>query len=154
MQTLQQLLEREEAERDQALKHLQLAEEQARRARAQAQMLLGYRDEYCQRWSAQFARGGSMSIVQCYQGFMARLEQAIAQQQRDADDAAARVEPCRAQLAARQLRVASVRRLIERRQRALQHAAARREQKLGDEIAARTPRAGSTWPLAVRPHPA
>lgn len=148
MQSLQTLLEREEDERDQALKRLQQAEEAARRARAQAEMLHGYHDEYCQRWSAQFARGGSMPVMQCYQGFMQRLQQAIAQQQRDAEQAERRAEQCRAQLAAQQLRVASVRKLIERRQHELQRVAARREQKLGDEIAARTVRSSAAWPAA------
>jgi flagellar FliJ protein len=149
MQALHTLLEREEAERDQALKRLQHAEELARRARAQAEMLHGYRDEYRQRWSVQFERGGSMSIVQCYLGFMQRLQQAITQQQRDAEQAAARAQQCRAELATQQLRVASVRKLIERRQHEVQRAAARREQKLGDEIAARTAaRTLAAWPAA------
>jgi flagellar FliJ protein len=146
MQALHTLLDREEAERDQSLKRLQHAEELARRARAQAEMLLGYRDEYRQRWSEQFARGGSVPIVQCYLGFMNRLQQAIVQQQRDAEQAAARVQQCRAELAAQQLRVASVRKLIERRQHEVQRVAARREQKLGDEIAARTVRTAPGWP--------
>lgn len=148
MKPLHTLLEREEAERDEALKRLQHAEEAARRARAQAEMLHGYRDEYGQRWSAQFARGGSVTVMQCYQGFMQRLQQAIAQQQRDAEQAERRAEQCRAQLAAQQLRVASVRKLIERRQHELQRVAARREQKLGDEIAARTVRSSAAWPGA------
>jgi len=140
MQTLLLLLEHEEAERDQALLRLQQAEDEDRRARSQAEMLLAYRDEYRQRWSAQFARGGSMPVVQCYQGFMARLEQAIAQQQRQVDATRQRVEQCRAALVAQQRRVASVRKLLERRERELQQRAARREQKANDETAARVHR--------------
>jgi flagellar FliJ protein len=137
MQTLLLLLEREEAERDQALLRLQHAEDEARRAQSQAETLLAYREEYRQRWSAQFARGGSMPVVQCYQGFMARLEQAIVQQQRQVDAAQQRADQCRAALAAQQLRVASVRKLVERRQRDQQQ---RREQKTTDETAARAHR--------------
>lgn len=140
MQTLLLLLEREEAERDQALRRLQHAEDEARRAQSQAEMLLAYREEYRQRWSAQFARGGSMTVVQCYQGFMARLEQAIAQQQRQVGAAQQHAEQCRAALAAQQVRVSSVRKLLERRERDLQQRAARREQKTTDETAARAHR--------------
>ncbi len=152
MQTLLLLLEREEAERDQALMRLQQAEDEARRAQSQAEMLTAYREEYRQRWGAQFARGGSMPVVQCYQGFMARLDQAIAQQQLQVDATQQRVGQCRAALAAQQVRVASVRKLVERRERDQQHRAARREQKTTDETAARAHRhAQSLAPTAALP---
>jgi len=140
MQALHLLLEREEAERDLSLRHLQQAEDEARRAQSQAELLLNYRDEYRQRWSAQFARGGSVPLVQCYQGFAARLDLAIAEQQRQVQATRAQVEQRRAVLAAQQVRVASVRKLIERRASNARLRAERREHKVGDEIAARAHR--------------
>lgn len=149
MPTLHLLLEREEALRDTALRRLQQAEDDARRAQSQAEMLAGYRDEYRARWGAQFAQGASVSVVQCYRGFMTRLDDAIAQQQRHAAQAAAHAGQCRDELAARQVRVASVRRLIERRAHEQRRGAVRREQKAGDEAAARLQRAAAPWPAVA-----
>jgi flagellar FliJ protein len=140
MPTLHLLLEREEAERNRWLQRLHQAEDALHRAQAQADMLLTYRDEYRQRWGAQFARGASVPLVQCYQGFVARLDQAIAEQQRQLQAEADRAAQTRAALAAQQQRVASVRKLIERRSSDAQQRAVRREQKHSDEIAARTHR--------------
>lgn len=145
MHTLTLLLEHEEAERDRLLRLLQQAQEQGRRAREQAATLVGYRDEYRQRWSRQFASGGSMPIVQCYQGFMGRLEQAIAQQMREVDRTEARIAQARGALTAQQQRVASVRKLIERRQLELRAKAGRHEQKISDEAALRRPRRTNPW---------
>jgi flagellar FliJ protein len=145
MQTLHLLLEHEEAERDGVLRQLQQAEEQSRRARSQADLLFGYRDEYRQRWSARFAGGGSMPLVQCYQGFMHRLELAITQQMREVERAEARVQQTRAALTAQQQRVASVRKLIERRQREQLVKAQRQDQKVSDEAALRRPRRSNPW---------
>lgn len=149
MPTLHLLLEREEALRDAALRRLQQAEDDARRAQAQTEMLSTYRDEYRARWGAQFAHGASVSVVQCYRGFMTRLDDAIAQQQRQAADAAVHAGQCRDELAARQVRVASVRKLIERRSHEQRRGAARREQKSGDEAAARLQRAAALWPAVA-----
>lgn len=146
MHTLHLLLEREEAERDEAMRRLQHAEDEARRAQSQADMLLAYRDDYRQRWQQQFARGGSVSLVQCYQGFMARLDQAIAQQEQQVQRRREAVDACRSALSAQQVRVASVRKLIERRERDQQQRAARRDQKSTDESAARAHRQASPWP--------
>jgi len=140
MHTLHLLLEREEAERDRWLQRLQQAEEALRRAQSQTDMLLTYRDEYRQRWGAQFARGASVPLVQCYQGFVARLDQAIAEQQRQLQAETGRAAQTRDALAAQQVRVASVRKLIERRASDAQQRAGRHEQKHTDEIAARTHR--------------
>lgn len=145
MPTLHLLLEREEALRDAALRRLQQAEEDARRAQSQADMLGSYRDEYRARWGAQFAHGASVSVVQCHRGFTTRLDDAIAQQQRHAAHAAAHAAQCRDELAARQVRVASVRKLIERRAHEQRRGVVRREQKAGDEAAARLQRAAVHW---------
>ena len=137
MQSLNTLLEREEAERDAALAALHAARQQAEGARAQSAQLLAYRADYEGRWSKQFARQGAIEIVQCYHGFTQRLEQAIVQQQRVAEHALAQLEHARALLQACELRVASVRKLIERRVQAQERVAARREQKQTDEAAQR-----------------
>jgi flagellar FliJ protein len=137
MQTLRTLLQREESERDAAIAVLDTAQRQAQAAQLQAEQLLSYRAEYEQRWSRQFAQQGAIEILRCYHGFTQRLAQAIAQQQRVTEHAQAALERARRELQACELRVASVRKLIERRVAEEQRAAARRDQKQTDEAAAR-----------------
>lgn len=137
-QALNILLERAEAERDAALAQLQLLLAQAEQARAQAQQLDQYRGEYQQRWSQQFARQTTIDIVGCYQSFGLRLDQAIDQQGFASRNADSRVERARAALRELELRVASVRKLMERRQAERTRAVQRQEQKTTDEQAART----------------
>lgn len=131
------VLSRAESERDQILSALRRAEEQARRAQAQAAQLLAYRAEYEQRWHAQFARGGSAEIVQCYRSFMARLDEALGQQRAQADAAAAHEHRLRDRFVEAERRVASVRKLIERRLAEQRRAHAVREQRQNDEHAMR-----------------
>jgi flagellar protein FliJ len=138
IETLLALLERERTERDQALLGAREAEGLASRNAAQAQQLLDYRGEYLQRWSSRFRTQGSIELVQCYQGFMQRLEQAIHQQRLVAEQAQARLRCARDALRERELRVGSVEKLIERRRRELQRRAARQEQSQSDEAAQRS----------------
>jgi flagellar FliJ protein len=137
MQALLQLLDHERRVRDQALLGLRDAEGSAGQADAQAVQLDAYRSEYVERWTARFREPGSVALMQCYQGFMARLEQAIAQQHAAVQLARARLEQARQRLSDNERRVASVEKLIERREQQEQHRAARREQSQSDEIALR-----------------
>ena len=142
MDTLITLLEQAEAERNQALAALNHARARCEAARHQALQLDTYRAEYRQRWSAQFARGASLDIVRCYQAFADRLEVAIAQQDHAVGQAQAVQARAGDALTAHELRVASVRKLIERRTLAERQANERREQKADDEHAMRMSLAG------------
>lgn len=130
------VLERAEAERDQALAALRRAEDHARRAQAQARQLLDYRGEYQQRWTTQFARQGAAEIVQCYQNFMGRLEDAVVQQHHQAATADAHLLALRQRVMEAEVRVASVKKLIERRRAEAARVLAQREQRRTDETAA------------------
>jgi flagellar FliJ protein len=103
----------------------------------QADGLAGYRTEYCQKWSAQFRQAAQMEILRSYQGFLSRLDQAIAQQASVVEHAQRMVEAQRQRLVEREIRVATVERLIKRREALLAKAADRREQKNLDEMAQR-----------------
>jgi flagellar protein FliJ len=129
------LLERATQERDRLIGELRRGEEVALRARRQGEQLIGYRGEYMQRWSSQFGRGGAIEIVHCYQSFMQRLDEAVEQQQRQIDAAEHGVAAVRQLLAQAELRAASVRKLIERRQQEQQRATERSEQRETDETA-------------------
>lgn len=137
MQPLLALLAQTERERDLALTEAQRAAQAQLAAEAQAEQLLTYRREYEQRWGAQFKAEGRMELVLCYRGFIERLSQAVDQQQRVALHAATQVERARELLRDHEIRVASVRKLIERRQHELRLSAERVEQKQTDEFGAR-----------------
>ena len=137
LQPLMALLAQTERERDEAWAVAQQAAQAQLNAAAQADQLLTYRREYEQRWSAQFRTEGRIELVHCYRGFMDRLTQAVEQQQRVAAHATTQLEQARAALAEQEMRVASVRKLIERRQQELRLSADRAEQKQTDEFGSR-----------------
>jgi flagellar FliJ protein len=137
LQPLMALLAQTERERDEAWAEAQQAMQSQQSAAAQSDQLLVYRREYEQRWSAQFRTEGRIELLHCYRGFMDRLTQAVEQQQRIAEHAAAQVERTRQALAEREVRVASVRKLIERRRQELRLTADRAEQKQTDEFGSR-----------------
>jgi flagellar FliJ protein len=133
---LKTLLDHATAERDEATAQLYLLLEQTRRVQSQREQLVNYRDEYQARWTQQFRQSAAIEVVQSYQTFVERLQGAIAQLDRQAAQAAANCQAARALLVERETRVASVRKLIQRRTAELQRSATLREQKAADEIAA------------------
>jgi flagellar FliJ protein len=137
MPALLQLLDHERRTRDEAILGMRNAEGAAGQADAQAAQLNTYRSEYVERWSARFREPGSVTLMQCYQGFMQRLDQAIIQQRTAVEQAHARIDQMRRQLQDNKRRVASVEKLIERRQQQQQRQATRREQSHSDETAQR-----------------
>jgi len=134
---LMALLGQAERERDASLAAMQRAVEAHQAAQAQAEQLVAYRGEYEARFKEQFSRKSSIDILQCYQGFSARLGQAIDQQQNIAGHAALKLEQARETLRDQEMRVVSVRKLLERRVTELRQMADRRDQKQTDEFAAR-----------------
>ncbi len=137
MQPLLTLLAQAERERNDAMAEAKRIEMEHRHALRQAEQLQTYRRDYEQRWSAQFSLSGGIAIVQCYQGFITRLGQAIEAQERVTLLAAQRLERAQQAWQQHEMRVASVRKLIERRGREQRGVEDRREQKQLDEHAAR-----------------
>ena len=137
LQTLNVLLEHAQTERDAALRDMQDAATMADQAKAQAEQLRLYRLDYQQRWSSQFARQGTIDIVMCYQSFGTRLDQAIAHQTQVVEHAGNRVEIARDLLMQREMRVLSIRKLMERRRQEMQRGQDRQDQKATDEQASR-----------------
>jgi len=134
---LMALLGQAERERDDALAAMQRTNEAHLAAQSQADQLVAYRVEYEGRFREQFSRKSSIDILQCYQGFSARLGQAIEQQKQIAAHAALRLEQAREAVRDQEMRVASVRKLLERRLHELRQVAERRDQKQTDEFASR-----------------
>jgi flagellar protein FliJ len=137
MDALETLLEQAQLARNAALAAFNQSRARSDAARAQATQLDTYRADYHRRWSAQFAQGAGLDIVRCYQSFAERLETAIAQQAQAVAQAQAAHTRASDALSACELRMASVRKLIERRAAAQRQASDRREQKADDEQAMR-----------------
>jgi len=137
LQLLGLLLEREQGRRDEAQEAVRAALRNEEGARTQLDGLTTYRSEYCARWSAQFAQSSTIEILRCYQAFMARLDQAIGQQEGVVRSAQAGLEAARKRLVEREIRVATVERLIARRRALLARIQDRRDQKNLDELSQR-----------------
>jgi len=137
LQPLLALLSQAESERDAAQAHQQRMQEAVNAAKAQAEQLLAYRREYEQRWGERFASQGQIELVHAYHGFVVRLNQAVDHQARSAEQAARQFERAREALIQQEMRVASVRKLIERRLTEIERRGAQREQRQLDELASR-----------------
>ena len=134
---LHTLLERERKRRDEQMALVRNAVANVEAQQQQADGLTGYRSEYCQKWSAQFQQAARIEILRSYHGFLARLDQAITQQKSVVEHASRMVDAQRQRLVEREIRVATVERLIKRREATLAKLADRREQKNLDEMAQR-----------------
>jgi flagellar FliJ protein len=147
---LHALLEQAETERDAALARLLQADEAVRRARAQSEQLHSYREDYRKRAPALNGRSATIELVRCHQGFMSRLDQAIEQQRGQLAQLEQQAAERRAALLEREVRVAAVKKLLQRRHDEAGRAAARAEQRSTDEAAARL----ALFPgqFARRPH--
>ncbi|MCK9684686.1 flagellar export protein FliJ [Scleromatobacter humisilvae] len=134
---LKTLLEREQKRRDEQMAAVRNAVANAEAQQQQADGLTGYRSEYCRKWSAQFQQAAQMEILRSYHGFLSRLDQAITQQAPVVEHARRMVDAQRQRLVEREIRVATVERLIQRREALLAKVADRRDQKNLDELAQR-----------------
>src|SRR5688572_21737256 len=111
---LQTLLQHAEQQRDEGVVALARAEDFAARMVDQTAQLMAYRNDYRQRHPAQDGRSATIELLRCHQGFMQRLDQAIAQQQSQQRHAEHNVLQQRATLLELQTRAAAVGKLIER----------------------------------------
>ena len=133
--TLHLVLAHAERQRDETLAAMLQADETVRRLRAQADQLQAYRSDYRARGPASTGVATAIDALRRHADFMQRLEQAVAQQAlslQNADIIAARQ---RTELVAQEMRVASARKLLERRAAEQQRAQIRLEQRRTDEAA-------------------
>jgi flagellar protein FliJ len=137
MQTLLALLEQAQAQRNIALAAFNQARARHDEARAQASDLDAYRHDYGARWQQQFQRGVARDVLRSYHQFAGRLEMAIAQQSHAVTVCQQAMARANDMLAAHELRVASVRKLIERRRQEMRQGIEQREQRAADDMACR-----------------
>ena len=132
---LHTLLEHAVSQRDEALAALLQAEQAAQRLRLQAEQLHTYRGEYRERGPTRAGSAAPAELLHCHHSFMQRLDQALGQQHGQLQTAEARVVQLRGALLALETRVASVRKLLDRRAQEQRRVAARQEQRRNDEAA-------------------
>jgi flagellar FliJ protein len=155
-QALHTLLEHAERQRNEALALLLKAEESARRLQQQGLQLLAYRDEYRQRQPGLGGHSVSIELLRSHHEFMQRLEQALTQQDGQLTVAETRLMARRADLLALETRVASVRKLMERRSHDLRRRNERQEQRRSDDAqhaARRESPLSATWSGAAEALP-
>jgi flagellar FliJ protein len=146
---LQTLLDHAIAQRDNALAAHRRALVALQGAQAQAEQLVAHRNDTIERAGAKAQQTANLVMMQSYQGFMHRLDEAVRQQQARVDAALFRRQGAEQMLVAAELRVASVRKLIEGRLMLADQAAARVEQKASDEFASRMAWQRDASPLRV-----
>jgi flagellar protein FliJ len=135
-QALQSLLELAERDRDEAMALLLRSEEAHRRLRQQQEQLSGYRADYEARAPGLDGRAAPIDMLRHHQVFMQRLQQALTQQEAQLQTAQAQVLRSRQQLLHCETRVASVRKLIQRRAQERQRQESRLDQNRSDEATA------------------
>jgi flagellar FliJ protein len=129
------LLEHAERQRDEVLVALHRAEALQQRLQQQAEQLQAYRADYERRGPTQAGRSSGVEMLHVQSSFIGRLDQALNQHQQQQLGAEAQVQRLRQGLLPLELRVASVRKLIERRVLAQRGAEARLDQRRTDEAA-------------------
>ena len=134
--TLHTLLDHAERQRDASLAAVQRAEQAARQQRQQAEQLQQYREEYRLRSPVHNGRSAPIEALRGHQAFMDRLQQALGQQLVQVAAADTAVARQRGVLLALEVRLASVQKLLQRRQQEQARDADRREQNRSDEAAA------------------
>ena len=137
LQPLLSLLSQAENDRDAAVAAQSRALNHLEGLQNQTQQLLNYRKEYEQRWTEQFKTQGTIEVLRYYQSFTERLSQALSHQQRCEAQAEHQVQSARAMVMSCEMKVASVRKLLDRRVSERAKRADRQEQKLTDEFASR-----------------
>ena len=142
--SLATLLELAARQRDIARAALMQAEGASNRALAQLDQLTSYQAEYRTRAPGRAGLAAPIELLRCHQGFMGRLEQALAQQHEAVRRAEAELRRRRELLQQAELKLASVQKLLQRRQAEQGRAEARRDQRQTDEAALQRHRRATT----------
>jgi len=129
------LLAQAERQRDAGLAALARAQNQAQRLQAQAEQLHQYRQDLRLRNPATQGQAAPIDSLLVHQGFSGRLEDVIDQQQAQRLAALAQVDRQRQALLPLELRVASVRKLLERRAEGQRLVQQQHDQRQTDETA-------------------
>lgn len=122
--------------RDEALQTVQERQRAQQAGQAQMDQLQSYAQEMQRRWGAHESQSVQPEVMYHQYQFMERLQHAIDLQTRVMTDLAIRLETAQKALMACELRVSSLRKVVEVRRRDIALAQMRREQKETDDRAA------------------
>lgn len=129
-------VEMAERKRDEARQALQDVKSARRAAQEQLSQLEGYAQETQDRWGMRADATVKPEVMFHHYQFMERLSQAIGMQTGVVGDQSGRVEAATRALLEAELRVASLKKVVDKRRREIEQLQARREQKQTDERAA------------------
>ena len=124
-----------ERKRDEARRALQDALRAQQAARDQMEQLKGYAQETQNRWGMRANAHVQPEVMYHHYQFIGKLEHAIGLQSGVVQEQARRVEQARQALLQAELRLTSLRKVVERKQHEMAIAQMRREQKQTDERA-------------------
>jgi flagellar protein FliJ len=153
MSTLQTLLlavDLAVRKRDAAIQDLAQSEQAMAAAQAQMDQLEGYAKETETRWTVHGQISTTPELMRHHYQFMDRLSHAMALQQHVLRDRAARVEASKAGAVQAEIRLASLKKVCERKREAMAREQGRREQREIDEMAATQHRNYSVNPTLGR----
>jgi flagellar FliJ protein len=122
--------------RDEALQALMQQQRMQQAGQAQLDQLSLYADQTQQRWGARADTLVQPEVMRHHYQFMGRLDEAIGMQGSVVHNQGVRVELARKALLDAELRLASLKKLVERKQKELAQLQMQREQKQTDERAA------------------
>jgi len=122
--------------RDEARQSLRERQRAHDAARGQMEQLQLYVQEMQQRWAPQEGAELKLEVMYHHEQFMARLQHAIGLQTKVLHDQSIRLEAAQKALMATELRLSSLNKVVQTRQRDMALAQMRREQKQTDERAA------------------
>ena len=125
-----------ERKRDEARQVLQNAQAACQAAQGQLSQLEGYAEEIQERWGAKEGASLKPEVMYHHHQFMGRLGHAAGLQSGVVADHLQRLEAASRQLLAAELRLASLRKVLEARRKEIELQQARRDQKQTDERAA------------------
>lgn len=150
LQTLLLAVDLAVRKRDAAIQDLGQSEQAMVAAQGQMEQLEGYAKETETRWTVHGQISTTPELMRHHYQFMDRLSHAMALQQHVLRDRAARVEASKAGVVQAEIRLASLKKVCERKREAMAREQGRREQREIDEMAATQHRNFSVNPTLGR----
>lgn len=135
LHTLDIVLEREQRARDAVVTSLRQADQRVEQILAQGAALRDYRRETSSRWAMPIQEAASARQLRTAHDYLARLDEAIDQQQQTQQRARMACDQLRAELLQVEMRIAALGKLIDQRRRAQAARQQRADQKASDESA-------------------
>lgn len=135
--SLATLLTLAEKSSDEAARKLGLVLQQVNDAEKKLNMLVEFRDEYASRFQSGLISGMSPATYRNFQLFIAKLDDAVADQQLVVNQANMRAESTRGAWVAKEREKLTYKTLTERSSKRLAIAAEKKEQKITDDFASR-----------------